>query len=86
MSVRSIDKSGKNSQNLDASCRFSSKPKAKVFVSDHAYGVCQMHTDSTKYHWIEMLICAFDLGISDTLNIEWLIDKAEAGEWSDLWW
>lgn len=45
-----------------------------------------MVSDDTRHHWIETLLSAFDCGFSDPLNVEWLIDRAEAGEWSGLWW
>jgi len=36
--------------------------------------------------WSEVLNLAFDLGLPSVFNIEWLIDKAECGEWGGLWW
>lgn len=45
-----------------------------------------MVTDITKHHWFETLLSAFDSGVPDPLNVEWLIDRAEAGEWRGLWW
>lgn len=45
-----------------------------------------MHVNSNKDHWIETLANAFDMGFCEPLNLEWLIDKAETGEWGGLWW
>ena len=36
--------------------------------------------------WRAALHVAFDLGLPSLFNVEWLIDKAERGEWSGLWW
>lgn len=36
--------------------------------------------------WREALATGFDLGLPSLFNIEWLIDRAERGEWSGLWW
>ena len=36
--------------------------------------------------WRETLYVQFELGLPNLFNIEWLIDKAERGEWSGLWW
>ncbi|WP_299555358.1 hypothetical protein [uncultured Tateyamaria sp.] len=34
----------------------------------------------------ETLFTAVSFGLPHMFNIEWLIDKAERGEWSGLWW
>ena len=34
----------------------------------------------------EILTVALDLGLPSLFDIEWLIEKAERGEWSGLWW
>lgn len=36
--------------------------------------------------WREALHLALDLGQPSFFKIEWLIDKAERGEWGGLWW
>ena len=36
--------------------------------------------------WRETLHVAFDVRLPIVFNIEWLIDKAESGEWGGLWW
>lgn len=36
--------------------------------------------------WREILIAAFDLGSPSLLNVEWLMDAVERGEWGGLWW
>ena len=41
-----------------------------------------MHMERTENHWLEILLSAFDLGLSDPLNVDWLLDRAETGEWS----
>lgn len=45
-----------------------------------------MYTDGAKHQWIEMLLSTFDLGLRHAFNVDRLIDQAEAGEWSGLWW
>ena len=45
-----------------------------------------MQLDNKKNDLIETLINAFDLGFYSPMDFEWLIDKAEAGEWGGLWW
>ena len=42
--------------------------------------------ENTVTDWREALHIAFDLGLPSFFNIEWVIDKAERGEWSGLWW
>jgi hypothetical protein len=44
----------------------------------------QAEIESTGGH--EALIIGFDLGLPSLFNVEWLIDMAERGEWSGLWW
>ncbi|MEL6414078.1 MAG: hypothetical protein AAGK79_16375 [Pseudomonadota bacterium] len=34
----------------------------------------------------EVLFAAVSLGLPIFFNVEWLIDKAERGEWSGIWW
>ncbi len=34
----------------------------------------------------DLLYTAFSWGLPQAFNIEWLIDKAELGEWGGLWW
>lgn len=34
----------------------------------------------------ETLFKAVSLGLPHMFNFEWLIDKAERGEWGGLWW
>lgn len=36
--------------------------------------------------WHEALAISFDFCLPSLFNIEWLIDRAERGEWSGLWW
>ena len=36
--------------------------------------------------WRETLDVLLDLGQPSLFNVEWLIDKAERGEWGGLWW
>ncbi len=36
--------------------------------------------------WRDSLYVAFDLGLPNMFNVEWLIDRAERGAWSGLWW
>lgn len=36
--------------------------------------------------WRDALRDGFDPGISGLFNIEWLIDRAERGDWSGSWW
>ncbi|MGR3513565.1 MAG: hypothetical protein ACU0GG_12455 [Paracoccaceae bacterium] len=43
------------------------------------------HSEVRGTEWREPLHVAFDLGLPSLFNIEWLIDKAERGEWSGLW-
>ena len=35
--------------------------------------------------WRDTLMIGFDLGQPSLLNIEWLVDRAERGEWRGLW-
>lgn len=44
------------------------------------------HAKSAGMDWQEALTVGFDLGLPSLFNIEWLIDRAESGEWSGLWW
>ena len=39
-----------------------------------------------KMDWQEALSVAFEFGLPAPFNFEWLIDAAERGEWSGLWW
>ena len=41
---------------------------------------------STRLVWRENLHLVVDLGLPTAFNLEWLIDRAERGEWSGLWW
>ena len=45
-----------------------------------------IQVEKTGSPWRETLTVAFDLGLPSVFNIEWLIDKAERGEWGGLWW
>ncbi len=36
--------------------------------------------------WRETLYVSFGLGLPGFFNLEWLMDKAECGEWGGLWW
>lgn len=36
--------------------------------------------------WRETLRVAVDLSLPNPFNVEWLIDRAETGEWGGLWW
>ncbi len=45
-----------------------------------------LQAEVTGTDWREALAIAFDLGSPSLFNVEWLIDKAERGEWSGLWW
>lgn len=42
--------------------------------------------ETTRADWRETLHFACDLGLPNLFNIEWLIETAERGEWSGLWW
>ena len=42
--------------------------------------------DNTGLDWCEIFHIAFGSGLLRPFNIEWLIDKAEQGEWGGLWW
>lgn len=42
--------------------------------------------ENTASDWREAVLAALDLSRPSLFNIEWLIDKAEKGEWSGLWW
>ena len=44
------------------------------------------HVENLDSDWREALATSFDLGLTHLFSIEWLIDKAERGEWSGLWW
>ncbi len=44
------------------------------------------HSEKTGSDRLETLYIHFDLGLPNLFNIEWLIDKAEHGDWSGLWW
>lgn len=41
---------------------------------------------STGLDWRETLQLAMEMGLPTPFNLEWLIDKAERGEWSGVWW
>ncbi|MEL7252779.1 MAG: hypothetical protein AAFY25_08570 [Pseudomonadota bacterium] len=43
-----------------------------------------MRTDSTTERYIELLINAFDLGFANGLSLEWLIDRIEQTDRTDL--
>ena len=45
-----------------------------------------VQAERIKTDWREALHVAFDLGLPSHFNIEWLIDKAERGEWGGVWW
>ncbi len=34
----------------------------------------------------EVLLAAASLGLPQIFNVEWLIDRAERGEWGGVWW
>lgn len=36
--------------------------------------------------WREALAAGLDIGLPGFVSLEWLIDKAERGEWSGSWW
>lgn len=42
--------------------------------------------ENTGSNWREALAVAFDLGMPSIFNIEWLVDKAERGDWGRQWW
>ena len=42
--------------------------------------------ENTGTDWREALHFAFDLGLPNLFNIEWLIEGAERGEWGGLRW
>ena len=42
--------------------------------------------ETNEADWREALHVAFGLGLPGLFNIEWLIDKAERGEWGGVWW
>ena len=44
------------------------------------------HAEMIGSNWLETLAVGFDLGLPSLFNIEWLIDRAERGEWGGLWW
>lgn len=42
--------------------------------------------DAKETDWREILDVATGLGLPLDFNLEWLVDQAERGEWSGLWW
>jgi len=40
----------------------------------------------TGLDWREALFVSFGLGGASILDFEWIIDRAERGEWGGLWW
>ena len=44
------------------------------------------YVESVNSDWREALVSSFDLGLAHLFSIEWLIDKAESGDWSGIWW
>ncbi|MEM9267880.1 MAG: hypothetical protein AAGA78_02955 [Pseudomonadota bacterium] len=48
--------------------------------------LAETHAEIARSDWREALHVAFDLGLSNLFNVEWLIEKAERGEWDGLWW
>lgn len=46
----------------------------------------EAQTYSTGLEWRETLQLAVELSLPAPFNLEWLIDRAERGEWSGLWW
>ncbi len=34
----------------------------------------------------ETLTLAFEFGFPPLFSVEWMIDRAELGEWSGIWW
>ena len=44
------------------------------------------HIESVNSDWREALVISFDLGLAQLFSIEWLIETAERGDWSGLWW
>ena len=47
--------------------------------------VCE-HSRIIGPDWYEALAVGFDLDLPGLFNLEWLIDRAEHGEWSGPWW
>lgn len=43
-------------------------------------------TDVSEAEWQETLAAAFDYGTMMIFNFDWLIDRAERGDWGGLWW
>lgn len=39
-----------------------------------------------QYEIHETLFAAVSLALPQAFNIEWMIDRAERGEWGGLWW
>ena len=48
--------------------------------------VAYAQADTTVAYWRDTFHVAFDVGLPSVLSLEWLIDKAERGEWGGLWW
>lgn len=40
----------------------------------------------TRLDWHDSLRLTRELGLPSQFNFEWLIDRAERGEWSGRWW
>lgn len=43
-------------------------------------------SEDTPLDWREALVVCFDQGLPSAFCIEWLIDRAERGDWSGLSW
>ena len=46
----------------------------------------ERETIGVEPNWYETMITALDIGCLAPFSLEWLIDRAERGERSGLWW
>ena len=44
-----------------------------------------VRAEVTANEWREVLLVAFELGLPGLFSLEWMIDRAETGEWRGLW-
>ena len=71
---------------MKASHRIWGKPTTQNSQGSGLMKLAYAQAESTGSDWRETLHVGFDLGLPSLFNIEWLIDKAERGEWGGLWW
>ncbi|MEM9270210.1 MAG: hypothetical protein AAGA78_14900, partial [Pseudomonadota bacterium] len=66
--------------------RIRGKPNTQNLTGSGRMRLAETHAEIARSDWREALHVAFDLGLSNLFNVEWLIEKAERGEWDGLWW